>query len=95
MPTRIEDPYSKDLYREQCQLHLEDDKGTYGKVKKSKEDILNDVFLKVKGILIHFKKHGKGWKSLCESILRDATNVVKEGKLFKFYLIWILILEAA
>jgi hypothetical protein len=34
--------YSKDLrlYRKQCRLHLEDDKGTYGKVEKTKEDIL-------------------------------------------------------
>jgi hypothetical protein len=79
--------YPKDLYREQCRLHLEDDKGTYSKVEKTKEDILDDVFLKLKGILIHFKKHGEGWKSVCESI-RDATNVVKEGKLRKFYLIW-------
>jgi hypothetical protein len=43
--------YSKDLYREQCRLHLEDDKGTYCKVEKTKEGILDDVFLKLKGIL--------------------------------------------
>jgi hypothetical protein len=80
--------YSKDLYREQCRLHLEDDKGTYGKVEKTKEDILEDVLLKLKGILIPFKKHGEGWKAVCESIIRDATTVEKEGKLCKFYLIW-------
>jgi hypothetical protein len=79
--------YSKDLYREQCRLHLEDDKGTYGKVEKTKEDIPDDVFLKLKGILMHFKKHDEGWKSVCESILRDATDVVKEGKLCKIDLI--------
>ena len=76
------------LYREQCRLHLEDDKGTYGKVEKTKEDILEDVLLKLKGILIPFKKHGEGWKAVCESIIRDATTVEKEGKLCKFYLIW-------
>jgi hypothetical protein len=37
--------YSKDLYREQCRLHLQGDKGTYGKVEMTKEDILDDVFL--------------------------------------------------
>jgi hypothetical protein len=57
--------YSKDLYREQCQLHLEDDKGTYGKVEKTKEDILENVLLKLKGILIPFKKHGECWKAVC------------------------------
>jgi hypothetical protein len=56
--------YSKDLYREQCRLHLEDDKGTYGKVEKTKDDILEDVPPELKGILIPFKKHGEGWKAV-------------------------------
>ena len=72
--------YSKDLYREQCRLHLEDDKGTYGKVEKTKEDILEDVLLKLKGILIPFKKHGEGWKAVCESIIRVHDDCTEGGK---------------
>ena len=40
--------YSKDLYAEQCRLHLEDDKGTYGKiVNQTKEDIIEEILQKL------------------------------------------------
>ena len=81
--------YSKDLYAEQCRLHLEDDKGTYGKiVNQTKEDIIEEILQKLCGILIPFKKLGEGWNAVCCSILRDASSVAKEGRLCKFYLIW-------
>jgi hypothetical protein len=54
--------------------------GAYGKVEKTREDILKDVLLKLNGILKirlkSFKKHGKGWKSVCESTFCDAKNAV-------------------
>jgi hypothetical protein len=81
--------YSKDLFKEQCLLHLEDRKGTYCKiVDQTKEDILEDVFLKLRLILVPFKKHGQGWANMAESIIRDSKSVVKKGKLCKFYIIW-------
>ena len=81
--------YSKDLYAEQCRLHLEDDKGTYGKIfDRTNEDIIKEILVKLGGILIPFKKRGEGCKAACEFILRDARDVAKEGRLCKFYLIW-------
>ena len=41
--------YSKDLYTEQCRLHLEDDKGTCGKllvIDRTNEDIIKDLLVK-------------------------------------------------
>ena len=35
-----------------------------------------------------FKKHSEGWKAVCDLILQDASDVAKEGRLCKFYLIW-------
>ena len=81
--------YSKGLYAEQCRLHLEDDKGTSGKISdRTKEDIIKEILLKLGGILIPFKMHGEGWKAVCDSILRHARDVAKEGRLCKFYIIW-------
>jgi hypothetical protein len=38
--------YSKDLYAEQCRLHLEDDKGTFGKVfDRTNEDIIKEILV--------------------------------------------------
>ena len=62
--------YSKDLYAEQCILHLEDDEGTYGKIiDRTKEDIIKEILMKLGGILVSFKRHGEGWKAVCDSIL--------------------------
>ena len=53
--------YSKEIFRKQCQLHLEDDKGTYWKiVDKSKEDVLDEVFLQLQKILLPFRLLGGG-----------------------------------
>ena len=70
-------------------MHLEDDKGTYGKIiDRTNEDIIKEILVKLCCILIPFKKHGEGRKAVCDSILRDAHDVAKEGRLCKFYLNW-------
>ena len=81
--------YSKNLFKEQCLLHLEDGKGTYCKtVDQTKEDILEEIFSKLRMILIPLKKQGMGWAHVAESILRDSSTAVKGGRLCKFYIIW-------
>ena len=75
--------YSKDLFKEQCLLHLEDSKGTYRKIEdQTKEDIL-----KLRLVLLPFKKHGLGWANIAESIIRDSKNALNKGKLCNFYVI--------
>ena len=81
--------YSKDLFKEQCRLHLEDGKGTYYKhVGRSNEDILSDVLNRLQRLLEPFKQLGEGWKSVVFSILRDAKREAEGGKLCRFYIIW-------
>lgn len=81
--------YSKELSKEQCLLHLEDDKGTYWKITdRTKEDILDEILSKLRMILIPFKKLGEGWKQVAESIILDSSKAVKGGRLCSFYVIW-------
>ena len=81
--------YSKDLFKEQCRLHLEDGKGTYYKhVGRSNEDILSDVLIRLQRLLEPFKQLGEGWKAVVFSILRDAKREAEGGKLCRFYIIW-------
>lgn len=82
--------YSKELSRVQCQLHLEDaSKGTYRKiVDETKEDILQSILLKLRSLLCRFKERGAPWDYLCNSIIREASNAVKGGRLCAFYTIW-------
>ena len=76
--------YSKDLFKEQCLLHLEDEKGTYWKITdRSKEDILEDVLLELRRIILTFKRQGKGWEMTVDSINRDSTKAAKGGRLGK------------
>ena len=35
-----------------------------------------------------FKKQGEGFKLICDSIIRDASETAKSGKLCSFYIIW-------
>jgi hypothetical protein len=81
--------YSRELFNEQCRLHLEDSKGTYYKIdNQSREDILEEILSKLRMILIPFKWQGEGWKIVCESIIRDASAAAKTGQLCRFYIIW-------
>jgi hypothetical protein len=58
--------YSKELSREQCQLHLEDGKGTYRRiVDETKEEILREILLKLRVLLIPFKELGEAWALVC------------------------------
>ena len=53
--------YSKDLYAEQCRLHLEGDKGTYGRIfDRTNEDIVKEILMMLCCILVPFKKHSEG-----------------------------------
>ncbi len=81
--------YSKDLFKEQCLLHLEDGKGTYWKISdRTKEDILEDILLQLRGIILPFKRQGEGWAMVVDSINRDSTKAAARGRLCKFYIIW-------
>ena len=81
--------YSKDLFKEQCLMHLEDGKGTYYKiVDQTKEDILDEILSKLRSILIPFKAQGEGWKHVVESIVRDSSKAAEGRRLCKFYIIW-------
>jgi len=81
--------YSKELFNEQCLLHLEDSKGTYYKVDdQSREDILEEILSQLRTILIPFKKQGEGWTIVCNSILKDASEAARTGQLCRFYIIW-------
>jgi hypothetical protein len=74
--------HSKNLFKEQCILHLEDGKGTYCKtVDQTKEDILEEVFSRLCMILIPFKKQGMEWAQVAESILHVSSMAVKGGRL--------------
>ena len=76
--------YSKDLFKEQCLIHLEDEKETYWKITdRSKEDILEDVLLELRRIILTFKRQGKGWEMTVDSINRDSTKAAKGGRLGK------------
>jgi hypothetical protein len=57
-------------------------------VDETKEDILNGILLKLRAILCRFKEQGTSWAYTCNSIIREATNAVKRGKLCNFYIIW-------
>ena len=64
-------------------------KGTYWKITdRSKEDILEDVLLELRRIILPFKRQGKGWEMIVDSINRDSTKAAKGGRLCKFYVIW-------
>ena len=85
--------YSKELSRVQCQLQLEDArKGTYQKiVDETKEDILQSILLKLRSLLCRFKERGALWDCkdyLRNSIIREASNAVKGGRLCAFYTVW-------
>ena len=83
--------YDRDLYREQCLLHLEDDKGTYDKiVDRSKEDILEHVSSELATILFNLKRQSRNpcWAYVADSILRDTRNAARKGRLCKFYIMW-------
>jgi hypothetical protein len=84
--------YSRELAREQCRLHLEDqEKGTYRRiVDETKEDILQGILLKLRSVLCRFKGIGNtgAWDYICSSVLRNAEEAVKGGRLCVFYIIW-------
>ena len=81
--------YSKELFKEQCLLHLEDAKGTYCQiVNETRETILEEILSRLRSILMPFKKQGEGFKLICDSIIRDASEAAKSGKLCSFYIIW-------
>ena len=82
--------YSRELSREQCLLHLRDQKGTYAQItEKTKIGILEDIISRLRGILNPFKERYQGaWALVCDSIIRDAVHAAKRGWLGDFYIIW-------
>ena len=81
--------YFKELFKEQCLLHLEDEKGTYWKITdRTKEDLLKEVLLQLRCTILPFKRQGEGWAMIIDSINRDSTKAAERGRLCKFYIIW-------
>ena len=82
--------YSRELSREQCLLHLQDQKGTYSQItEKTKMDILEDIISRLREILNPFKERYQGaWAQVCDSIIRDAVQAAKRGRLGAFYIVW-------
>ena len=52
--------YSKDKYKEQCRLHLEDEKGTYMLVTQTKDEVLYEVLLRLGSILLRLRDRESG-----------------------------------
>jgi hypothetical protein len=74
----------KIFFQKHCQVHLEDVKGTYWRiVDKSKEDVIDDVFLQQK-ILLLLRLLGGCWKSIAKYIESDSLDVRHRGQLCKF-----------
>jgi hypothetical protein len=90
--------HSRELARKQCRLHLEDQgEGTHRKiVDETEEEILGVILLKLRSVLCRFKGIGNtgAWDFICGSILRNAEEAVKGGRLCAFCIIWKLHKEA-
>lgn len=81
--------YSKDLFEEQCLLHLEDEKCTYCKIiHQSKDALLEDILIDLRSITLPFKKHGEGWAHIVDTLNRDSSRIAAKGRMCNFYIIW-------
>jgi hypothetical protein len=73
--------YSRDLYIQQCLLHLNDEKGTYEIIDKPKDVVLQDL-------LNSHKKDNVAVGRLTSTFLRWAEDSIRSKRLCKFYIIW-------
>jgi hypothetical protein len=80
--------YSRDLYLQQCQMHLFDRKGTYEYTQKPKDLILNDVARRLKNLLNDHFCNESATKTLARTLMKWADDSVKRGRLANFYVIW-------
>jgi len=80
--------YSRNLYLEQCQKHLFDDKGTYEYTEKPKDLILEDVTRRLKNLLNDCFGKESATKSLAQTLTRWAEDSLKRARLANFYVIW-------
>ena len=86
--------YSRDLYLEQCRLHLYDGKGTYIHTDKPKDLILQDVVQRLKNLVHDCFGTDSATKALARTLKTWADDSLMRGKLSKFYVIWKLHKEA-
>ena len=86
--------YSRDLYLEQCKMHLLDDKGTYQFTDKPKDLILKDVTHRLKNLVDQCFSNDPKTKSLAQTLKKWADDSKKRGRLANFYVIWKLHKEA-
>ena len=80
--------YSRDLYIQQCLLHLNDEKGTYEIIDKPKDVVLQETFQKLKNLLNSHKKDNVAVGRLTSTFLRWAEDSIRSQRLCKFYIIW-------
>ena len=80
--------YSRDLYLDQCKLHLEDGKGTYERISESKKQILVSVVDRLKCLLTAYSEPGSAVEQLSKTFLKWASASLERDKLCKFYVIW-------
>lgn len=80
--------YSRDLYLEQCEKHLRDDKGTYQYTAKPKDLILADVVRRLKALLHCCLDDDPAIQPLARTLMKWADDALNRGKLCKFYIIW-------
>lgn len=80
--------YSRDLYLEQCLLHLYDDEGTYEHTEKPKDLILADVSRRLNTLLNDCFNSESATESLARSLTKWTEASLERGKLCKFYVMW-------
>ena len=80
--------YSRDLYLEQCEMHLRDDKGTYMYTDRPKDLILEDVIIRLKTLVSNCFNDDPATKPLVRTLTKWADHSSNRGRLCKFYVIW-------
>jgi hypothetical protein len=80
--------YSRNLYLEQCQKHLFDDKGTYEYTEKPRDLILKDVARRLKNLLNDCFDKDPDTRSLGRTLTKWVIDSLNRARLADFYVIW-------
>lgn len=80
--------YSRDLYLEQCEKHLRDEKGTYMHTAKPTDLILEDVARRLKALVHDCLYIDSATQPLARTLMKWVDDALNRGKLCKFYIIW-------
>ena len=80
--------YSRDLFLEQCALHLYDGKNTYEPISGGRDEILQHIVNKLKRLLTACCHGSPALIQLATTLRKYAEDSLKYGSLCKFYVIW-------